>query len=72
MQLKWKTFFIKLSVWIASEILLNFLGLDNLADYSEFVFEQDLTYHSQVTTLNWRTINGYANREKSTLSQRRV
>lgn len=51
MQFKWKTFFIKLSVWVASEILLNFLGLDNLADYSEFVFEQDLTYHSKVTTL---------------------
>ncbi|NJQ97484.1 MAG: hypothetical protein HC784_07235, partial [Hydrococcus sp. CSU_1_8] len=38
-------------MWVASEILLNFLGLDNLADYSEFVFEQDLTYHSKVTTL---------------------
>ncbi|MBE9143161.1 hypothetical protein [Planktothrix mougeotii] len=32
--------FLKLIVWIFTEILLNFLGLDDLADYSEFLFEK--------------------------------
>jgi hypothetical protein len=32
--------------WIAAEILLNVTGLDNLADYSEFVFEN----HSEIKT----------------------
>ncbi len=34
--------FMKLMVWIFAEILLNFLGLDDLADYSEFIFEKNL------------------------------
>jgi hypothetical protein len=31
----------KVAVWLAAELLLNFVGLDNLADYSEFIFEHD-------------------------------
>ncbi|MGK7944738.1 MAG: hypothetical protein AB4058_09740 [Microcystaceae cyanobacterium] len=30
---------IRISIWLVAEILLNFLGIDDLADYSEFVFE---------------------------------
>ena len=26
----------KIVIWLAAEILLNFLGMDDLADYSEF------------------------------------
>jgi hypothetical protein len=37
MQIKWKTLIGKTIVWLAAEICLNFLGLDNLADYSEFL-----------------------------------
>jgi len=40
MEIKWKKLFARTMVWLAAEILLNFLGLDNLADYSEFVFEK--------------------------------
>jgi hypothetical protein len=29
----------KIITWIVAEIVLNAVGLDNLADYSEFVFE---------------------------------
>lgn len=29
----------KLLIWLAAEIALNLLGLDELADYSEFVFQ---------------------------------
>lgn len=30
----------KVVIWLAAEIVLNFVGLDNLADYSEFIFEK--------------------------------
>ncbi|NJO41016.1 MAG: hypothetical protein HC769_17880 [Cyanobacteria bacterium CRU_2_1] len=32
--------FAKTVVWLAAEILLNFAGLDKLADYGEYVFER--------------------------------
>ncbi len=31
----------KTVIWLAAEILLNCLGIDDLADYSEFVFENN-------------------------------
>ena len=37
MQIKWKTLFVKTIAWLAAEIYLTFLGLDDLADYSEFL-----------------------------------
>ncbi len=43
MQVQWKKLLVKIIVWLAAEILLNFLGLDTLADYSEFVFVCDST-----------------------------
>jgi hypothetical protein len=42
MQVKWKKLLIKLLIFSVSEVLLNFLGVDNLADYGEFVFERDV------------------------------
>ena len=30
----------KIVIWLATEILFNFVGIDDLADYSEFVFEK--------------------------------
>ncbi len=32
----------KIIVWLAAEILLTSLGTDDLADYSEFIFEMNL------------------------------
>ena len=29
----------KAVIWLVTEILFNFMGIDDLADYSEFVFE---------------------------------
>ncbi len=43
MQVQWKKLLAKTIVWLAAEILLNFLGLDNLADYSEFLFVRHCT-----------------------------
>ncbi len=31
----------KAVIWLAAEILFNFLGIDDLADYSEFVFKNN-------------------------------
>lgn len=30
----------KIVIWLVAEILLNCLGLDDIADYSEFIFEK--------------------------------
>ena len=34
MQVQWKKLLAKTIVWLAAEILLNFLGLNNINDYS--------------------------------------
>ncbi len=31
---------LKTTVWLVTEILFNFLGIDDLVDYSEFIFEK--------------------------------
>lgn len=36
----WQKSLMKVIVWLAAEIILNCVGLDDLADYSEFVFER--------------------------------
>ena len=54
MKTQWKKLFVKTTVWLAAEIILNLIGLDNLADYSEFIYEQEvmvLSQHPQPTTL---------------------
>lgn len=38
----WKKVIYKTGVWLAAEIWLNIIGLDNIADYSEFIFARDL------------------------------
>ena len=40
MKVNWKTFIIRVSFWLAAEVLLNIIGFDDLADYSEYHFEQ--------------------------------
>ena len=40
MKRQWKKVGIKVTTWLAAEIILNLLGLDNLADYSEFIFDK--------------------------------
>ena len=37
-----KKWLVKITVWLVAEILLNILGLDNIADYSEFIFEKNV------------------------------
>ena len=51
MQTRWKKLIVKVTAWLAAEIILNLLGLDNLADYSEFLYEQEVTVLSQFPQL---------------------
>lgn len=37
--LRWKKLFLKTGVWLVSEVLLTVMGTDNIADYSEFLFD---------------------------------
>ncbi len=39
MDISWQKLLVKISFWLAAEIFLNLLGIDDLADYSEFIFE---------------------------------
>ncbi|GFE70789.1 hypothetical protein [Chroococcus sp. FPU101] len=47
MKVKWKKLVTMSLMWLASEIVLNFSGLDNLADYGEFI----LSHHAS-TVIN--------------------
>ncbi len=38
----WTNLVIKLVVWLIAEIVLTFLGLDNLADYGEFILAKEI------------------------------
>ncbi len=42
MKVEWKKMVVKITVWVVAEIILNWIGLDNLANYTEFVYEQDM------------------------------
>lgn len=37
MKIRWCKLIVRLLFWFSLEVLLNFLNLDDLADYSEFV-----------------------------------
>lgn len=41
MKVKLRQLIFKLFLWLAAEILLGFLGLDDLADYGEYLEERD-------------------------------
>lgn len=43
----WKKTIYKAGVWLIVEIWLNVIGLDNIADYSEFIFAQELNLNKK-------------------------
>ena len=43
MDIRWKLGVCRFFIWLAAEIVLSMLGIDDLADYSEFVFEKDVS-----------------------------
>lgn len=40
MKVQWKKLLVKTTFWLLAEIWFNFMGIDNLADYGEFVSER--------------------------------
>ena len=40
LKIKWKKLLILITIWLCSEIVLNFIGWDDLADYGEYIFEK--------------------------------
>ncbi|WP_250122955.1 hypothetical protein [Chroococcidiopsis sp. CCMEE 29] len=50
MKRQWKNVFVKIALSLLIDVALNLLGLDDLADYSQFIFEQETFAHSQSAT----------------------
>ena len=56
----WKQSLFRAMVWLSAEIILNCVGLDDLADYSEFIFEQkimNISCNQATLTLSTFTIS---------------
>lgn len=52
MKILWKKLFFQSIVWLAAEVLLTIAGLDDLADYSEFIFEK----HTSISMIRIESI----------------
>lgn len=50
MEIQWKKLLWTTTFWLITEIVLNLLGLDNLADYSEFVFAREVNPPSSLNS----------------------
>jgi hypothetical protein len=46
MKMQWKKIWVKAAFWLITEIILNLSGFDNLADYSEFIFEKEVAINT--------------------------
>lgn len=57
MEVRWKTLCTKTLIWLAAEIILNSMGLDTLADYSEFVFDKNSVIHLATSHKSYITAN---------------
>lgn len=44
MNVQWQKLVLISIFWLATEICFNLLGIDDIADYSEFVFNQQVSY----------------------------
>lgn len=53
MKMKYRQLMMELVIWLLAEILLGFLGMDNLADYSEYLKGQDTVF---LQDHRWQTI----------------
>ena len=49
MNLSGKHLLVKILVWLLAEICFNYIGIDELADYSEFIFDTNVVvFNSQI------------------------
>jgi hypothetical protein len=42
MKVRWQQLLFTATFWLATEICFNFLGIDEIADYSEFIFDRQV------------------------------
>lgn len=40
MTVRWRQLLVSLSLWLMAELMLNLVGIDDLVDYSEYLFER--------------------------------
>lgn len=40
MTVRWRQLLVSLSLWLIAEFALNLVGIDDLVDYSEYLFER--------------------------------
>ncbi len=52
MNVRWKKLLVGTTLWLAVELWLNFLGLDDVADYSEFIFERHVIVQSPLKPIS--------------------
>ena len=50
---RWRRFLVKGTIWLSSELMLGLIGMDNLADYSEFLVQSRVANHvsAAITTI---------------------
>ncbi|MDJ0716391.1 MAG: hypothetical protein QNJ54_19640 [Prochloraceae cyanobacterium] len=60
MQVRWKKLLPQIVFWLAAEISLNFLGLDDMADYTEFL-NLIYTYEQVNSKFKSEDLNFYVN-----------
>jgi hypothetical protein len=46
MKIRWQKLFLTASLWLFTEFWFNLIGIDNLADYTEFIFEKTVIVQS--------------------------
>lgn len=54
MKLQWHNLLFKIIIWLTMEIILTFLGFDDIADYSEYVLENKHYNYSQLETRTFK------------------
>lgn len=42
MTIRWQQLLVSLGLWLIAEVFLNLAGIDDLADYSEYLFDRHL------------------------------
>jgi hypothetical protein len=42
MNVKWKKLIFKVGIWLTLEVFFSYVGVDTIADYSEYIFDRSL------------------------------
>ena len=56
MEINWQKLITKIFFWLLVEIAFNLIGIDDLADYSEFLLMPKITWQSSTRSLAESTV----------------